>query len=293
MLLVMLGAVILLMRQVRQPAAVEFLGRVFGEDGVRSNKQAPVDAESPVRIASATLSADGGGEASSDKAPPLDEKLWEPVKDNAIFLPAEQPAWLALLRQARDSSVSELANHSLGKVAYAQLIDQPDAYRGQSVRVTGRAVRESIKPVPKNDFGVTELHQLVVAPRGGGEWPIVVYAIELPAGFPHGENLKEDVVVDGLFFKNWSFPYEGGMGLAPVLVTPTLDWTGADSRDATLVGNVKPAAVGGLSSFQVATGGILAGAAAAALVVWAAMQTRRPRRLLSSPPDLSGLESDA
>jgi hypothetical protein len=198
-----------------------------------------------------------------------------------------------LLRQARDSSLSELAGQSAGGVTYAQLIDQPDAYRGQSVRVTGRVVRESIKPVPKNDFGVTELHQLVVAPRGGGEWPIVVYALELPASFPRGENLKEDVVVDGLFFKNWSFPYEGGMGLAPVLVTPTLDWAGADSRDATLVGKVKPAAVGGLSSFQVATGGILAGAAAAALVVWAAMQTRRSRRSLGSPPDLSGLESDA
>jgi hypothetical protein len=204
---------------------------------------------------------------------PLDEKLWGPVKDNATFLSAEQPAWFGLLQQARDLSLTELAESSVGNV------------------VEGRILRESAKPVAENDFGLQTLHQLWLAPRGGGQWPIVVYAIELPPGFPRGDNLSEDVVIDGLFFKNWSFPYNGGMGLAPVLVTPTLAWNSANGGNANGVAPLKVAEAAPATS-KLMVGAFLAGAATVAFVAWAAMQTRRPRRAFQTPPELSGLESE-
>jgi len=289
MLLVMLGAVILLMRQITQPAAVAFLGQLFASP--RSQQGVDDPATKAFAIKPVVADAESAAVAATSETPPLDEQLWGPVKDNATFLSTEQPAWFALLQQASDLSLVEMAEKSVGKVAYAQLTNQPDAYRGQSVQVTGRILRESTKPVAKNDFGITELHQLIVAPRGGGQWPIVVYAIELPAGFPRGDNLSEDVVVDGLFFKNWSFPYDGGMGLAPVLVTPTLAWTSANGGNANGVAPLKVADAAPATS-KLMVGASLAGGAAVAFVAWAAMQTRRPRPAFQTPPELSGLESE-
>ncbi len=290
MQLAMLGAVILLMRQITQPASVAFLGQVFS--GPRSRQGTAVaDAKGK---AARHVAADGQTSAElavSEKAP-LDEKLWGPVKDNAIFLPVEQPAWFALLQQARELTPAELAQQSVASVAYAQLVNQPDAYRGRSVQVAGRILRESTKPVAKNDFGITELHQLILAPRGGGQWPIVIYAIDLPPRFPRGDNVGEDVVVDGLFFKNWSFPYDGGMGVAPVLVTPTLAWTQVKRgvEEAAVPINVIAGAPAGTT---LAVGALLACIVAIAFVLWAAAQTRRPRRPLHTPPDFDGLESES
>jgi hypothetical protein len=219
--------------------------------------------------------------------PAIDAKLWAPVKDNAIFLSVEQPAWLALLGQAQRQTLDELAKRSVGTVAYAQLINQPDVYRGQSVRVSGRLLRQSTKPAPANAHGIKEYHQLWLAPRGGGEWPFVIYSLDLPAGFPRGSELSEDVAVDGLFFKNWSFPYEGGMGLAPVLVTPTLRWTPPVATQEP--GGKKSS----LTTGQLAIGAILAITASIAFVVWAVGQTRRPRRRSEPTPEFAGLESES
>ena len=285
----MLAAVILLMRQVTQPASVAFLGQLFGNP--RSQREDIAPGGKGVAITPVDAIGKVAADAPTEKRPPLDEQLWGPVKDNAIFLPAEQPAWFALLQQARQLSTDELAKQSIANVAYAQLVNQPDAYRGRAVEVTGRVLRESTKPVAKNDFGITELHQLILAPRGGGPWPIVIYAIELPARFPRGDNLSEDVVVDGLFFKNWSFPYEGGMGLAPVLVTPTLAWNSPNGGNADGAGP-ETAAAAAPATTTLVVGSLLAGGVAIAFVWWAATQTRRPRRAFQTPPDLGELESE-
>jgi hypothetical protein len=289
MQLMMLGAVILLMRQITQPAAVAFLGQVFS--GPKSQQASAVAGGKNAALKQVVDDGKASAALAGRESTPLDETLWGPVKDNAIFLPAEQPAWFALLQQARALSPAELATQSVANVAYAQLVNQPDAYRGRSVQVAGRIVRESTKPVAKNDFGLTELHQLILAPRGGGQWPMVIYTIDLPVGFPRGDNLSEDVVVDGLFFKNWSFPYDGGMGLAPVLVTPTIAWSSAKGGVVNGVAPVKVADAAPATS-NLMVGAFLAGAGAVAFAVWAALQTRRPRRASQTPPELSGLESE-
>jgi hypothetical protein len=300
MLLVMLGAVLLMMRQVQQPAAIEFFDRVFGDGAARPAKRPGTGEPRPIRIASVSTvdspESDAGekddrrGAGERPVRRSLDEALWEPVKDNAIFLPVEQPAWFSLLRQAQSSTPAELAAESMGDVTYAQLIDQPDVYRGQVVTTKGYVVRESIKPAPENDFGIRDLHQLIVAPRGGGEWPIVVYALTVPDGFPRGDGLREAIVVEGFYFKNWSFPYDGGMGLAPVIVAASIEWrratSSAHAADAAAVperGELTTEVIGGAAA---------ALGAAALFVVWAARQTRRPRRAAGLSPDLSGLESD-
>jgi hypothetical protein len=40
-----------------------------------------------------------------------------------------------------------------------------------------------------------------------------VYALTLPDEFPQGDELRADVTVTGLYFKNWSYSYDDGLPL--------------------------------------------------------------------------------
>jgi hypothetical protein len=277
MLLLMLGVVILLMRQLQQPSTADLLGRLFSP---------PPSGKADAEPASEQQRSTGAPIHDSAAQPLVDVKggAWKGVKDNAIFSNSETEAWLQLLEAAKHSSSAKLARHSVGEVTYSQLVNQPDVYRGRSVRVRGRVLEESLKRPVQNSLGIAEYHQLVLAPVGGGQWPIMVYCLELPAGFPRGGGLKEDLIVDGLFFKTWSYPFDGGMGLAPVLVTPAVQWTAPkvapvlDEQPPTLTGLV--------------IGGIAAGAAAALFVAWAVFQTRRRQVIRQRLPHVLSLETE-
>jgi hypothetical protein len=152
------------------------------------------------------------------------------------------------------------------------------------VTIKGRVLQEAVKRAPQNELGVSEYHQLIVAPAGGGDYPITFYTLELPPGFPRGERLAEDVSIAGLFFKNWSYPYEGGMGISPVLVARTFDWQAADARPAakTAQTDATPLYVGAVAGVLCALG----------FVVWVARQTRRPAASDSPPPDFRQMEAE-
>jgi len=280
MLIVMLGAVMLLMRQLRQPETEDFLGRVFSPErpaaGVDASKQLNAGNLAAVnRVPKDDPVADA---ASSRQGP------WAAVKDKALFLPAEREAWSQLLERARRTSAKDLEQISAGEVAYAQLVNQPDVYRGRAVRIRGTVLREKVKRATADTPEIGEYHQLWLAPRGGGEWPIVVYTLEIPEHFPRGDGLREPVVVDGFFFKNWSYPHADGMGLAPVIVARNVGWQ--PPRTA-------PAPAGQTTDFNaVIFGAGLAAMAAMFFVTWIVRQTRRPPRVDEARPNLAGLETE-
>jgi hypothetical protein len=281
-LLFMLGAVLLMMWQIQQPANVAYLDRVFSapQDGQeKSLKRRP--------LPGATLmAADAESSADSDLSPPRRnaDRPWAKVKDNAMFLREEHEAWFLLWGETRRLEPAQFNRQSLGVVSYAQLVGQPDVYRGQAVTVKGRVLRESVKRAPKNSLGITDYHQLVIAPIGGGDFPITIYCLDLPSGFPRGENLQEDVSITGLFFKNWSYPYEGGMGISPVLVTKTFEWRPPAAR--------APAGIPQRDVTPLIVGGVVAILCALGFVVWVSGQTRRPRAVESPRPDFRHLEAE-
>jgi hypothetical protein len=209
---------------------------------------------------------------------------WAAVKDNALFTAAEHEAWFLLWDEARRFSPAELAAQANTELTYAQMVNQPDVYRARPVRVRGRVLRESVKRAPKNSLGISQYHQLVLAPAGGGDWPMMIYCLELPAGFPRGDGLKVDLAVVGLFFKNWSYPYDGGIGLAPVLIAKTIDWnpppiqTGLNRRAH--------------SGSTLWIGGAVAASGAGIFLVWVVSQTRRPKPREASRPDFGELRTD-
>jgi hypothetical protein len=277
MLLLMLGAVLLLMRQVQQPATVEFLGQVFGSSAAEGDSSdSPPPGESTDSLKTPT--------DSGVIRKPASGGAWSAVKDNATFVPAEQEAWFLLWDEVARTPVKELNRQAAGPVTYAQLVNQPKVYRGLPVRVRGRVLRESVKPAPENSLGIGEYHQLVLAPLGGGDWPVMVYVRELPEDFPRGDGLKVDLSVVGLFFKNWSYPYEGGMGLAPVIVADTIDWKPASAPAA-------PAA-SPLSTKGIWMAGAAALMAAIGFTSLVMRRTRRPAAEVKEAPDFARLETE-
>jgi hypothetical protein len=273
MLLLMLGGVIALMAQLERPATVEHLRRVFGEPPLANETL-----EAPGRTA---VTGEAAAEAvAANVGQPASGGPWEKVKDNALFLPAEEEAWFLLWDEAIRRGPAEFEQRA-APVTYAQLVNQPNIYRGLPVQVRGRVLRESIKRAPENSLGIAEYHQLVLAPIGGGDWPVIIYCLDLPVGFPRGDGLKEDMDVVGMFFKNWSYPYEGGMGLAPVLVTKALKWT-PKTKPPVREQAVDDANVGWLASAAVI--------AVVGFLAWVLRQTRRRSAALPAAPDFTPLE---
>jgi hypothetical protein len=114
---------------------------------------------------------------------------------------------------------------------------------------------------------------------------MVMYVLELPVGFPRGDDIRANVTVDGLFFKNWSFPYEGGMGLAPVIVARSVQWQSPPAPRS------RPAEP--MDGHEVVVGVGVAAAAALVFMAWVVRQTHRPRIFRNDrDADVSRLEAE-
>jgi hypothetical protein len=139
---------------------------------------------------------------------------WETITDNTPFRDAETPLWFAVWSELRKLTEGQIPASS-GEATYVQLVNQADVYRGQVVTVRGWVLRSEAVTPGENELGIEWLHRVIMKPAGGGEWPLIVYALEAP------ENRGEpfELAVSGVFFKNLSYRHEGGVGLAPVLMT--------------------------------------------------------------------------
>ena len=94
-------------------------------------------------------------------------------------------------------------------------------------------VRQVTKQTPaENDVGLQSYYRLVVQPSDGTVWPFFVYCLELPEDFAESRRPAIDVTATGYFFKNLSYRWQDGLGIAPVVLakTVTVDAGGADSE---------------------------------------------------------------
>ncbi len=262
------------MRMLQQPATVNRIDSFFSptaqqqpdrsqQDNIESVEAAEVILEPPAEVA-----FEGNSLVAVAKSQTDQEFDLSAVKDNTFFRAEENQAWFGILDRLRKARADDLDRDSLGEVTYAQLIKQPDVYRGKSVAIRGTVMREELLPAPTNDLGIEKYHRLVIRPEGGGVWPIVVYSLVLPEKFPRGDDIHADVQVNGIFFKNWSYSWQEGLGLAPVILAKTVGW--------------QPTAIAKTSRTEVTVPGVVGviAAAIAALVGWFAWrQSCRPTTL--------------
>ncbi len=229
MLIVALGLVLAVMRQLDQPATVERLDELFGvrqPSSLEPHDEQTVAEIGPTKNVTSKPSVAESQNQSDD--PPNASELkgvdLSAVQDKTYFRPEERSVWFALLRQLQQMNERQLADKSVGELTYVQLLQQPEVYRGRVVTLHGTVLREERQQLDDNPLGLSEYHRLWIQPQGGGQWPFVVYCLRLPSGFPRGDAIRAKVQIRGFFFKNWSYPWEDGLGLAPVVLADQPIW---------------------------------------------------------------------
>lgn len=220
--------VVVFMRFLQEPRTVERIDSLFTRSGQKepsdrsarvsnANSEVAILAPLPTEPDQPQLAA--AGDSSQEAHVDLSA-----IKDNTYFRAEENVAWFATLKHLQTLSSQRLKQDSVGEVTYAQFLKQPETYRGKIVTISGTAMREELIEAPPNDLGIDQYHRLIIRPTGGGVWPLVVYSLALPEKFPRGDNLHADVHVIGIFFKNWSYAWQDGLGLAPVVLAKSVEW---------------------------------------------------------------------
>jgi len=149
---------------------------------------------------------------------------WSRVRDDDLFRAAERDAWFSLFAILQQTDPTALRRQSVGRVTFIQLFRQSNEYRGKLVDLRGTLRRARLLPAPDNDLGIGEYYQLWLQPADNPRFPIVVYCLELPPGFPTGTAIEEDVQITGFFFKRWAYLATDTVRTAPVVLAGGVRW---------------------------------------------------------------------
>jgi hypothetical protein len=146
------------------------------------------------------------------------------VRDDTPSTHADQAGSLHLLEILSKHDEKTLREASVGYITYAQLLRQPNHYRGRLATVSGIARRVNRIDLPKNDYGIADYYQVWLFPTDNPISPMVVYCLQLPEGFPTGMELSQEAEVTGFFFKLWAYESKDALRVAPTLLAKTLQW---------------------------------------------------------------------
>jgi hypothetical protein len=196
------------------------------------------------------------------------------VQDDTVFQAAEAAAWYKLLAYLNNTTDEQLRAAAVGPVGFAQLHESPAAFRGRVIELAGDVWRAHYLEAPKNEFGIRGYWQCWLFPANSQN-PIVVYALQLPVGFPQGMKLRERVEFMGVFFKRWAYASKSGSRVAPLVVAGRGRWHPAPEPTQRLLPGAR----------HVATI-VVACAAFAAAVAWLVnrlAQWNHPERLAAVP----------
>ena len=103
---------------------------------------------------------------------------------------------LALATAVRKRAAEELSS-------VAPLFLQPEQETGELVRIAGIARR--VVRIAANHEDLEAYYEIEVFPSDSQNLPIVCCVTSLPPEFPQGDEIRENVRVDGVFFKSWRF----------------------------------------------------------------------------------------
>ncbi|QDU55286.1 hypothetical protein [Aeoliella mucimassa] len=109
--------------------------------------------------------------------------------------------------------------------AVAPFFNLPAEQEGELVTFDGvvrRALRvEVASDVDADACGIDHYYELALFTSDSANNPVMFSVLELPDGFPEGEDIRESVRVAGFFFKNWRYTSrhaDGQLRLAPLFV---------------------------------------------------------------------------
>ncbi len=226
-----LGAVILLIVKARDPANFAWIANLDTDHPTPASDE-PVDTrlqlepraqESLDTVVSPAATPPPAQQTHDGLASVTPESL-AAVEDDTVFRAAERGVWFRLLEILQDTSPADLKQESLGRVTFVQLFEQPKQYRGRVVSIAGTVRRANWVEAPTNDDHIKGYYQLWLQPSDHPSDPVVVYALELPPGFPTGMDASAEVQVTGIFFKRWAYQAQDTLRTAPVVLCRSVEW---------------------------------------------------------------------
>ena len=173
----------------------------------------------------AESSANLGEVANAKPIPDFDEAVMKNVEDNVLIRSEEAPAFRMLMSILQKDSLDELKSYSIGRVLFPQYTKQPEIYRGKLMTLKGVARRVVEEKVFDKSYGFDKIYQVWVAPEDCPSEPIVVYCLELPEGFPVGEDVSERVQFTAFFFKMWPYASQMGVRTTGLFYAKVPEWT--------------------------------------------------------------------
>lgn len=149
-----------------------------------------------------------------DTSPPF-----QGLQDRSPMNARDNAAYAALLERARTVPHAELDAASRRDVRFAQLIENPERYRGLPIHVEGTVLRVLRQQVENSDLfpsGVYFEAYAITPDSQNNPW---VLAFEnAPADLEIGDNLRQRVEFDGYFLKLWAYKAGDTFRVAPLLV---------------------------------------------------------------------------
>lgn len=163
--------------------------------------------------------ADSESSPSPTRLATFDRSLLRRVKDNTIGIRRDESnAYFELLDFVRKAPTQALERAGATDVLYANLMDQPDRFRGEPVTIHGDLWRLYEFDAGTNPFGLSRLYEAWVITADSDTHPYRIVFTDLPPELEPGINLRLPVRVTGYFFKREGYASEGGMHVAPTLL---------------------------------------------------------------------------
>lgn len=108
---------------------------------------------------------------------------------------------------------------------FVDLIEHPEAYRGQPVTLVGHVIRLVTYPAGPNQEGMDTLYEAWLVTEDSQQHPATIVCTAIPDGLPIGEELIDGVSVTGYFFKLHTYPSrDRKTRFAPMILAHTMSW---------------------------------------------------------------------
>ena len=152
----------------------------------------------------------------------LDKSMLGTVHDDTLGIRRDEAdAFFAVLDHADRVPAAELARAARDDLLYANLMSDPDAFRGELVSIVG-VLQSSELSTTANEFGIGRLYEAWVFTGDSGARPLHVIAVNLDQRIATGETRPVPVRVTGYFFKREGYDSPSGLRIAPTLLAQTI-----------------------------------------------------------------------
>ncbi|MCG6155862.1 hypothetical protein [Rubinisphaera margarita] len=154
----------------------------------------------------------------------IPEDWLEDVNDQYIGLRAdESDSYYRVLAHVTRLDEDLLSRSARSDVLHVNLMHEPERYRGELVQLKGTARRIVPLDATENQYGIRKLYEIWITTDDSGSEPWRIVAKSIDERLPVGENVNAPIKAIGYFFKQYSYASQGGMHIAPLILSARVD----------------------------------------------------------------------